>query len=115
MRAMGADMEVTKRTSDGGIDGEGAVTVGLISFKVVMQAKRYNPSNKVNEKELRDFLGAIAKARAEKAMFITTSTFAPAATEVAKDHSITLIDGVKLLKLMKENDVFYSKKLNLSI
>lgn len=52
------EVEVTKKTGDGGIDGYGRVKInGMFSFKVAFQCKRYNGS--VPSSDIRDFRGSL--------------------------------------------------------
>lgn len=87
-------VEVTGRAGDGGIDGRGIARInGLLSFHVLFQCKRYQGS--VGSGEIRDFRGAMV-GRTDKGLFITTSTFTPAATkEATRDGAppIDLVDG----------------------
>lgn len=98
--------EVTKRTNDGGVDAiVNEDSLGL--SKIYVQAKRYAETNRVNGKELRDFVGALDLNGVNKGVFITTSYF----HETAKDQlrssqkSIILVDGTKLTELMIEHNV----------
>jgi len=73
--------------------------------KIYIQAKRYN-DNKVREKEIRNFIGAMS-GDTSKGVFVTTSTFDESAVKKAHDahHTIILIDGNKLVQLMHEYNV----------
>ena len=113
LNAMGADMQETKQSGDHGIDGEGHISIGLLSFKVVIQVKRYHPDTKITEAQINNLLGAKVNANAEKAIFITTSSYAKAAREAARKNSIRLIDGEELIKLMKDHKVGYNSILKL--
>jgi restriction system protein len=65
-----------------------------------LQAKRWGGS--VREGPIRDFKGA------EKGVFITTSSFTPAAMAVARNsrpYRIVRIDGVRLADLMIQHDI----------
>lgn len=104
------DVEVTKRSSDGGIDGLGFLTIGLIRFKIVFQAKRHKKP--VGPGDLQKFATAKRKANAEKAIFITTSKFTKGAEETAGDDSIDLINGENLMRLLFEMEVGYRKILD---
>ena len=67
------EVEVTKRSGDGGIDGYGTIRIGgLISFNVLFQSKRYR--NNIGPEVVRDFRGAMV-GRADKGLIITTSGF----------------------------------------
>ncbi len=112
LKSMGAEIDVTQQSNDKGLDGIGNFTIGLITFKLVLQVKRFKKENNINETHIRDFLGAIKQNNAEKSVFITTSTFAEKARNLAGLHGITLIDGYKLIELLKENNIGYIKKLD---
>ena len=96
-------VEVTKKSGDGGIDGKGVVRVNLVSFHVLFQCKRYQGS--VGASTVRDFRGAM-QGRADKGLIITTGTFTPdARKEATRDGApaIDLIDGTALCELLKDN------------
>ena len=113
IKAMGGELKETTRSADGGIDGEGFIDTGLIRFRVVLQVKRFARDSRVSEKLIRDFLGAKDKFNAEKGIFITTSSFATSAKELANEKSIKLIDGDELIELMRKHEVGYKRKLDL--
>ena len=96
-------VEVTKKSGDGGIDGKGVVRVNLVSFHVLFQCKRYQGS--VGASTVRDFRGAM-QGRTDKGLIITTGTFTPdARKEATRDGApaIDLIDGTALCELLKDN------------
>ena len=101
-----ADVEVTKKTGDKGIDGTGRLEIGgIFSLSVAFQCKRYKGS--VGSSEIRDFRGSLT-TDIEKAVFITTGTF----TQAAKDEAATpgkiridLIDGEKLIDLLAQFEI----------
>lgn len=89
----------TKKSNDGGIDG--VINQDQLGLeKIYMQAKRYS-DNKVREKDIRNFIGAMS-GDTTKGVFVTTSSFDEAAVQKAYEahHKIILIDGVKLTDLM---------------
>ena len=61
--------KVTGQSGDGGIDGLGVYRLGLVSFPVFFQCKRYRGS--VGAGAVRDFRGAMA-GRGDKGLLITT-------------------------------------------
>jgi restriction system protein len=94
-------VEVTGKSSDGGIDGVGVLRMKLVSFQVMFQCKRYKGS--VSSPAIRDFRGAMT-GRADKGLFMTTGTFtAEAKREAVRDGAptIDLIDGDSLCDLLK--------------
>jgi restriction system protein len=97
------EVEVTKRSGDGGIDGHGTIRLGgLISFNVLFQSKRYKGN--IGPDTVRDFRGAMV-GRADKGMIISTGGFTlEARREATRDGAppIDLIDGRLLAEKLKE-------------
>ena len=100
------DVEVTKRSGDGGIDGYGKLKInGVISFNIAFQCKRYQGT--VGAPEIRDFRGSLTR-NIEKGLFVTTGTFSSAAKEEAANigkQQIDLIDGEALLDMLAEYSI----------
>lgn len=98
-----AEVKVTGRSGDGGIDGVGIVRLGgLLGFPVLFQCKRYRGSVPVDA--IRDFRGAMI-GRADRGLVITTGTFSrDAKVEATRDGAppIDLVDGEQLLDKFKE-------------
>ena len=96
-------VEVTGRSGDGGIDGNGIIQIsGFLSFHVVFQCKRYQGS--VSASAIRDFRGAMV-GRADKGLMITTGSFTRSAIqEATRDGAppIDLGDGDELADKLKE-------------
>ena len=98
------DYVETSKSNDGGIDG--IINQDKLGLeKIYIQAKRYN-ENKVREKDIRNFIGAMS-GDTSKGVFVTTSSFDPLAIKKAHDahHTIILIDGNKLVDLMHQYNV----------
>jgi restriction system protein len=97
------EVDVTKRSGDGGIDGHGTMRIGgLISFNVLFQSKRYRSN--IGPEVVRDFRGAMI-GRADKGLLITTGGFTrEARKEATRDGAppIDLIDGELLVEKLKE-------------
>jgi len=97
------EVEVTKRSGDGGIDGHGTIRLGgLISFNVLFQSKRYRGN--IGPDTVRDFRGAMV-GRADKGVLISTGGFTlEARREATRDGAppIDLIDGRLLAEKLKE-------------
>lgn len=97
------NVEVTKKSGDGGIDGKGTLKIGgLVSFNVYFQSKRYKDT--VSSSVVRDFRGSIM-GRADKGIIITTGVFSnEAKNEARRDGAlmIDLIDGIELAHKLKE-------------
>jgi restriction system protein len=106
LRACGfTRVEVTGKSGDGGIDGQGVLRMNLVSFHVLFQCKRYKGS--VGAGTIRDFRGAM-QGRADKGLVITTGTFTPdARREATRDGApaIDLIDGEALCELLREQQL----------
>jgi restriction system protein len=96
-------VEVTGRSGDGGIDGNGVLALNaFVSFRVLFQCKRYKDS--VGPGYIRDFRGAM-QGRADKGIVLTTGTFtADARREAVRDGvpPIELVDGEKLVSLFED-------------
>jgi restriction system protein len=98
-------VKVTGQSGDGGIDGRGVYRLGLVSFPVFFQCKRYRGS--VGAGTVRDFRGAMA-GLGDKGLLITTGSFtAEAKKEATRDGvpAIDLIDGDRLCELLKRYDL----------
>ncbi len=113
LRELGfVNVEVTGRTSDGGIDGKGIYKMGrVLSFHVVFQAKRYKGS--VSSSVIRDFRGAMS-GRADKGLILTTGSFTrEAKKEATRDGAIPidLIDGNEFAERLKELNLGVSVEL----
>ncbi len=96
-------VEVTKKSGDGGIDGTGKLKInGIFSFNVAFQCKRY--SGQVGPGTIRDFRGSLT-TDIEKAVMITTGVFTRAAIEEASNpgkQQIDLMDGEELITKIVE-------------
>lgn len=99
-------VSVTGRSNDGGIDGVGVLQLNdLVSFNVVFQCKKWQGS--VPSKEIRDLRGAMA-GRAEKGIFLTTSTFTSNARAEAERPGavpIEFVDGEKPFDMFKRYEL----------
>lgn len=98
-----ADLLRVGRAGDGGIDG--VISLDRLGLeKVYVQAKRWQGS--VGRPEVQAFFGALAGRRANKGVFITTSTFSQQAIDFASSvERLVLVDGNKLADLMIEHEV----------
>jgi restriction system protein len=105
LKKMGyGDFIETSKSGDGGIDG--IINEDKLGLeKIYIQAKRYG-ENKVREKEIRNFIGAMS-GDTNKGVFVTTSAFDQGAIKKAHDahHTIILLDGNKLVDLMHQYNV----------
>ena len=96
------NVTVTRRSGDGGIDGQGlCATVGMIKVPAYFQCKRYD--GLVSVQEVRDFRGAL-EGRGGMGLLVTTGRFTkPALDEAARPGlvTITLVDGRQLCEYLK--------------
>lgn len=100
-----ANVTVTGRSGDGGIDGTGFFRQSLVSFPVFFQCKKYRGS--VGAGAVRDFRGAMV-GRGNHGLLITTGTFTnEARREATRDGAppIDLIDGEHLCELLKQHEI----------
>jgi len=88
--------EVTQYSNDKGIDGiikEDVLGLGRIHI----QAKRYARNNTIGREEIQKFVGALAGAKSNKGIFITTSTYTKNAVDFVNNLSgsttLVLING----------------------
>jgi restriction system protein len=102
------DLQRVGGTGDAGIDG--VISLDRLGLeKVYVQAKRWQ--NSVGRPDVQAFYGALAGQRANKGVFITTSTFTAQAAEFAQSvERIVLVDGTKLTELMIEHGVGVSHR-----
>ena len=91
---------VTKSTGDGGIDG--VINEDQLGFNLIyIQAKRWDPAQKIGKPEIQKFVGALmGPPRIDKGLFITTAQFSQGAKDYAEAQHIILVDGEKLTELM---------------
>lgn len=101
-----SQVEVTKKSGDGGIDGTGKLKInGIFSFNVAFQCKRY--SGVVGAPDIRNFRGSLT-TNIEKGLFITTGTFSKAARDEACSpgkQQIDLLDGEKFINKLTEYEI----------
>jgi restriction system protein len=94
---------VTGRSGDGGIDGYGTLRINrLVSDRVLFQCKRY--AKQISPSYIREFRGSMA-ARADRGIFLATSTFsAEAKREAGRDGAtpIEMVDLDALISIMTD-------------
>lgn len=110
---MGFVTEITKASSDGGIDIIAYSNKPMISGKYIIQCKRY--SGNVGEPIIRDLYGVITAERANKCILITTGFFTKAATQFAENKQIELINGYELSKLLEIYQIIQSTRTLFSL
>lgn len=102
---------VTGKSGDQGIDGVGIYRMGLVTFPVFFQCKRYRGS--VGSSAVRDFRGAMSGC-GDKGLLITTGSFTAEARNEATRQGTTpvdLIDGDRLCELLKKYELGVQTKI----
>lgn len=97
------NVEVTRQSQDGGIDGHGDFRQGAISIRSAFQAKRWN-GNAVGRPEIDRFRGAI-QGEYDHGVFLTTNRFskdAAAASYKKGAIPILLLDAQAIAELLVE-------------
>lgn len=83
--------------NDGGVD----VIAKKNGQKLLIQCKRYKSST-VSVHDVRDFYGTLANNLADgKGVFVTTNIFSSEAEKFAEGKPIELLNGSRLMKLIK--------------
>jgi restriction system protein len=95
--ALGYEVEQVGGTGDEGAD----LRLRRKGLLAIVQCK-YHKRSVVGSPELQKFLGTIHHTRSHKGFFVTTSTFSLAAEKFVADHPIELIDGTRLVELVRE-------------
>lgn len=102
------------RSGDGGIDG--IIKEDKLGLDAIyIQAKRWN--NTVGRPDVQAFVGSLEGHRANKGVFITTSTFSNEARDYVRQigKKIVLIDGVTLSELMIDHGVGVSDVVSYTV
>jgi len=96
----GAEVHVTRASSDGGVDAIAFDPDPIRGGKFVIQAKRYTKVVPVSA--VRDLYGTMIAEGASKGILVTTAHFGRDSREFVKDKPISLIDGANLVYLLEE-------------
>jgi restriction system protein len=104
------DLELTRvgGTGDQGIDGIGIAPISpVLSSRVAVQAKRYDPTSPVGREVVALFQRDAAAAGAERAVLVTLGRYTEAARQasIATTPTVDLIDGEKLCQLVREKEI----------
>lgn len=101
-----SNFEVVGKSGDNGIDG--IIYQDKLGIdRIYVQAKRWK-DNKVQSKDIRDFIGSLSLRGTNKGIFITTSEFTDDAVKTVSmnpQNRIILIDGKQLAENAIENNV----------
>ena len=98
-----ADLQRVGGSGDAGIDG--IISLDKLGLeKVYVQAKRWQSS--VGRPDVQAFYGALAGQRANKGVFITTSSFTAQALDFVRSvERVVVVDGARLAELMIDHEV----------
>lgn len=103
------NLEVTKYSSDGGIDVKGTLIVGtVIKTRMSVQVKRWK--NNIPSKVVRELRGGLSTH--EQGLIITTSDFSKSAIDEANrsdTQPVGLMNGKELIELLVENEIGIKK------
>ena len=106
------DIEVTKRSGDGGIDVRGTLVVGdVIRTRMAVQVKKWKPKNNVQAPVVQQVRGSLGTH--EQGLIITTSDFSPGARrEAARPDAtpVALMNGEQLVLLLVEHNIGVSRR-----
>jgi restriction system protein len=96
--ALGFEVEVVGGSGDEGSD----LRVRRGGLVGIVQCKYSKGKAVVGSPELQKFLGTIHHTGSHKGFFVTTRTFSLAAERFVAEHPIELIDGPRLVELVRE-------------
>jgi len=103
LRTFGIELTRVGGVGDEGIDGLGLAPISaVLSSRVAVQAKRYDPTATVGREIVALFQRDAAAAGAERAVLVTLARFSPAARTTP---TVDLIDGDKLCDLVRDQQV----------
>jgi len=88
----GFDVEITKATSDGGVDIYAYLRNSVSDFLVLVECKKYGPLRPVGVELVRQLYGVQQKLNAPKSMIVTTSYF----TKPAQDFRRAIFNRMEL-------------------
>jgi restriction system protein len=107
LKSCGMELTRTGGSNDEGVDAIGLAPVShVLSDRVAVQIKRYNPEGSRSSIERRDvalFQREAASKGAERAVFVTLGTFSQAARQAATDTTphVNLLDGQRIWELVE--------------
>ena len=105
------NVEVTKQSSDGGVDVVADIELGITSVREVVQAKCHKRT--IPRKDLDALRGSLHRFNAVRGTIIATSRFSKNTKKAAfaiGAAPITLIDGEKLIELLLEHGIGVRKR-----
>lgn len=108
LRTFGLELTRVGGADDEGIDGIGLAPISaVLSSRVAVQAKRYDPAATIGRETVALFQRDAAAVGAERAVLVTLARFSPAARKAATvtTPTVDLIDGDKLCDLVRDQEI----------
>ncbi len=108
LRTFGIELTRVGGVGAEGIDGIGLAPISaVLSSRVAVQAKRYDPTATVGREIVALFQRDAAAAGAERAVLVTLARFSPAARKAATvtTPTVDLIDGDKLCDVVRDQQI----------
>ena len=108
LKTFGMELTRVGGSGDEGIDGIGLAPLSpVLSTRVAVQAKRYEPSSSLGREVVALFQRDAAAAGAERAVLVTLGRFSPAARKAATvaTPTVNLIDGDRLCDLIEQQEI----------
>jgi cbb3-type cytochrome oxidase subunit 3 len=100
--AQGYETTVRKGSNDKAVDVEAVRG----NHKILIQAKRYNSSNKIGGPAVRKYATLYQQdSTADQVVIVTTSSFTSQAKEIGAEQNVTLIDGYNLVNFVNKNNI----------
>lgn len=109
-RKMGYTAELTPPTNDGGYD----ILLTKENQKTIVECKCYQPKYNIGRPAIQKLVGANQITAADKMIFITTSDFSSGALTYAKKTGVDLINGLKLVELLKAQGFYQESKISIA-
>ena len=109
-RAQGYQVKHSLPGPDGGVD----LALKKDQTHTLVQAKHWK-SRRVGVAVVRELLGSIAAAGAEKGIVVTSGSFTPDASKLAWQNDIELIDGQQLTKLLDKGSEANGTETDLAV
>lgn len=93
---LGFRTKVTPAVNDMGKD----IEMWKDDNKYVVEVKLYSPQNKIGREKIQKLHSAMIDSNADRAIFITTSSYTTSAVDYARKFGIELLDGHKTVDLI---------------
>ena len=108
LTTFGLELTRVGGVGDEGIDGIGLAPISaVLSSRVAVQAKRFDPAATIGRDIVALFQRDAAAAGAERAVLVTLARFSPPARKAATatTHTVDLIDGDRLCELIRDQEI----------